>query len=521
MPRNVSSATMREFTGGLNLRAGQFQLAPNESPDILNMDVDPRGGIRLRKGVSPWGDTYDGPIHSVMAFYGPASDQVLVASGSQVAYSTGGPWTDFVELNTVTDPVIAAQFKSHLYLQNGTDKPVKWTGATASRLNQGYSNNFDTPTDGNMPIGRAVAAHNGHMFVANTLEGGTRFPSRVRFSHPNFPESYRQQDWFDVDPGVDGDEIIALAPFTDHLLVFKKKSVYIIYGFDADSFQLQALSREVGAVSPNAVATTPSAIYFFAWPSGLMRYDGRGLSWAFEKLVPLLDSGDIPQNRLDEVSAAWIQNRVWVSVPNLDGDRTTYVMDPTLGKTGSWTRYDLDVGNLFQFGSDDGDRLPLAVYGDRLLRLENFEQEYDDFGDGAVHIPSRYVTPWIDAGETAIKKRWRRPWFVFQGKTADVVEVAVYRDYDPYQRAKTFYEQVQRQGGEWLWDGDDLEWDGTDPDDPTTVLVWGGEGKSQQIQRGATLGLAHSVQLAFRGPESIAAWGLDNITFTFIPRRLR
>lgn len=519
MARNVQAASMREFTGGLNLRADQFQLGTNESPDILNMDVDPRGGIRLRKGVSPWGVPFTGDIHSVMAFYG-ATDQVLVASGSQVAWSTGGSWTNFVELNTTTDPIVTAQFKSNLYLQNGTDKPVKWTGATATRLNQGYSNDFALPTDGNMPIARAIASHNGHVFVANTLEGGTRYPSRVRFSHPNFPESFRQTDWFDVDPGVDGDEIVALVPFTDHLLVFKKKSVYLIYGFDAESFQLQALSREVGVVSPNAVAATPTGVYFFAWPSGLMRYDGRGLSWAFEKLVPLLDSGDIPQNRLDEVTAGWIQNRVWLSVPDIEGGKVTYVLDPTLSKSGSWTRFGLDLGALFQFGSDDGDRLPLAVSGDRLLVLEQFEQEFDDFGDGPVHIPSKYVTPWIDAGEMAVRKRWRRPWFVFQGKTDDVIEVAVYRDYDPYLRAKTFYEQVQRQGGQWEWDGPALTWDGNDPSSGLP-LVWGGEGKSHQIQRGSTLGLAHSVQLAFRGPESNAHWGLDNITFTFIPRRLR
>ena len=38
----------RDFTGGLNFRADQFQLRDNESPFILNMDVDPRGGAFSR-----------------------------------------------------------------------------------------------------------------------------------------------------------------------------------------------------------------------------------------------------------------------------------------------------------------------------------------------------------------------------------------------------------------------------------------------------------------------------------------
>ena len=39
-----------DFTGGLNLRADQFQLSGNESPDMLNMEVDPRGGLFTRGG---------------------------------------------------------------------------------------------------------------------------------------------------------------------------------------------------------------------------------------------------------------------------------------------------------------------------------------------------------------------------------------------------------------------------------------------------------------------------------------
>lgn len=36
---------LKDFTGGLNFRADQFQLADNESPDMLNVEIDPRGGV--------------------------------------------------------------------------------------------------------------------------------------------------------------------------------------------------------------------------------------------------------------------------------------------------------------------------------------------------------------------------------------------------------------------------------------------------------------------------------------------
>ncbi len=41
---------LADFTGGLNLRADAFELKDNESPEMLNVDVDPRGGVRSRRG---------------------------------------------------------------------------------------------------------------------------------------------------------------------------------------------------------------------------------------------------------------------------------------------------------------------------------------------------------------------------------------------------------------------------------------------------------------------------------------
>jgi hypothetical protein len=37
-----------DFTGGLNFRADQFQLSKSESPDMLNVEIDPRGGLFSR-----------------------------------------------------------------------------------------------------------------------------------------------------------------------------------------------------------------------------------------------------------------------------------------------------------------------------------------------------------------------------------------------------------------------------------------------------------------------------------------
>ena len=43
-----------DFTGGLNYATDQFSLAENESPDMSNIDLDPRSGFTTRRGWERW-----------------------------------------------------------------------------------------------------------------------------------------------------------------------------------------------------------------------------------------------------------------------------------------------------------------------------------------------------------------------------------------------------------------------------------------------------------------------------------
>src|SRR5215207_3373652 len=59
MPNRLRPLNVVDFTGGINLRPEAFQLQPNELPDMLNMEVDPRGGINTRKS---WKCSSETPI---------------------------------------------------------------------------------------------------------------------------------------------------------------------------------------------------------------------------------------------------------------------------------------------------------------------------------------------------------------------------------------------------------------------------------------------------------------------------
>lgn len=549
MPARLQVQNLRDFTGGLNLRSDVFQLDENESPDLLNVDVDPRGGFHQRWGTSVFASTaFSTAAVSTYEFATTTGlRHVLVHAGGSIHSSSGGAFTARGSRSGVCR---FASFKDRAYAVNGAQNALRWDGAAAASVadaNASWNDNLETPTaataNGHMPRGKVIAAHGGHMWVANTTEGGKSYPNRVRFSHPNFPEDWRSYDFFDVDPGVDGDEITALVPFADRLLVFKKRSVFAIYGTDPETWQVFPVSREMGAISQEACVGTDLGVYFWSWPEGVFLYDGKSTTWQFERMAPAVKDGKIPHAYSDQIHLGWGNRRLWAAVP-WEGSSTrtrTLVLDPTLGKRGSWVMYDLAVGAFLEWNPPGADAHLLAVHETthRTIRLDA-RSPYDNFGDGPVPITSHFRTSWIDMGEQAIHKRWKRPEIVLRGGTTSEIYVKCLHDWDPTFAVRSFALNT-------VADDDDI---GVVVPDPQTgapvgdgwgsgqwgVMKWGRAGyvggsvpgssstaitSRNVIQRGVPLGNARAISLEFHGPDTTSSWGVDSLALKYIPRRPR
>ena len=92
---------IEDFTGGLNLRADVFNLSKNESPDLLNVDIDPRGGVFQRRGLQRWGtgnvagilpQNWGGSVN--LFFWESGTPQVLLSGNDTIYYSDDGTFTD-------------------------------------------------------------------------------------------------------------------------------------------------------------------------------------------------------------------------------------------------------------------------------------------------------------------------------------------------------------------------------------------------------------------------------------------
>lgn len=504
-----------DFRGGLNLRRDAFQIGKNESPDMLNVDVDPRGGVRLRRGVGPWVSTGPGGVIQGLIPYESNNDSRIIAqlTGGTVRQLTAGVWSD------VGSPVLSrtgqlrgATFKNKVYLQNGTDAAVSFDGTTVTTLGDTYNADLSTPTNGNMPIGKCLAVWQGSVFVANTLEDATTHPNRVRWSHPNFPEDYVDFHFIDIDTGHDGDEITALVPFGDRLLVFKNHSVHAIYGEPPEALRAYPVSQEVGCPSQEAVASTDVGVYFFSWPEGVFLYDGKGADYLFERLQPAITDRLLTDP--EDVRLGWGERRLWVSC-TYQNSPTVFVLDPTIDKHGAWVRYDLAVGPFLDWEPTNGAGGLLAGWqgNDLLLRVDVENQYHDDFGGDPVAIESYFRTRWFDLGLNAVKKRWKRPEVVLKGGTASTVVCEVFHNYDPTNVKRRFSVSSDTDGSVLAWDDALTGWDTHD---------WARrEGTRNVTDRGPGLGTAKSIAFMFSGPVEALDWGIDSLTVKFVTRPVR
>ena len=371
-PPAVKALPVVDFTGGLNLRAVPYQLATNESGDMRDVDVDPYGGIKQRRGFTSYGGTSSPALPMIAdGLWAKYSSDVTVPPTIVFQQGSGFGYGD-PTLTTVawgykrpdslvtTGRMRAAQGNAsaagNLYIQrNALNAPIRWDGTTATVLTASTDTAVRTTNDyGQMPKAKHIAAYGVYMFIAN--EGTTATDSRVRYSHPGSAEDWHTNDSFDIRPGGDGDEITAIVPFGDRLMVFKNNSMHAVFGTDIDTFNVVDIA-EVGAVSAEAVAVAPHGLYFFSWPDGIMFYNGTDYPRVVsEKLNPLFNGeATVPLDGDDRGSAslAWLHGRLWFSGLLVDeATPTTWVLDPTIRSTrksdGAWVAYRINLGPMLE-----------------------------------------------------------------------------------------------------------------------------------------------------------------------------
>lgn len=566
----LQPVNLTDFTGGINSARSDFQLADNESPAILNMEVDPRVGFYTRPGWQRWNSadivttpvTNWRPRNAQLHPYSNGTVSVFITNANKIW--AGSPNASFVDLGAVCSavPHLAdpAAWGNVVYLGCGRGNPT-WKVANqpvagnlgtallraASTVVPGVSglwnNNYTTPLHGIMPACEHLEPHGGYIFAANTQEDGINYPNRVRWSHPDEPEDWAVEDYIDIEEG--GSQITAIRSFQDHLLIFKTDSVHALYGYDSDSWQRIKVSASVGTPAPTCVTRSEDAVYFFSASgrNAIYAYNGQSPIDISEKLRLALDQ----LTNGTDIWLSWLGRRLWCSLPwdintTENSHGSMFVFNPRVGDSGAWLRHKPAVGTIactVEY-SDVGTEYPLlatcgctGVAGALSIEIRpDIAGDVFVQGQPAVGYRCRYRTSWKDLGWPELRKSFLRPRVIARVPPFETnVRVSTFWDYNATNERRSHVFRLDSAGGVFWRDRDDVS-------DPLNGGFNWGDGTmwtstvstgdvivrphvANAASRGTSLGWARAVQLEF-SPDDYTkahAWGIDAVVLKVNMRR--
>jgi hypothetical protein len=552
---------LEDFTGGLNLHDGQLQLGNAESPSMQNMQVDPRSGFFTRPGWTRWNtaDIVTGAWNPRSAEAHPLSDgsqQVYVtneadiyAAGVDGNFGTDAPLG--IPCNAVPHLADIGLWGDTAYFATGRNAatiggaPTKRVGTGApvplADASLNFNDDYTIPTakPPAMPFADLCEPHAGYLFVGSTNESvvGEKL-NRIRWSHPNQPEAWATDDYLDIEIG--GGRITALRSFRDHLLIFKTDSVWALYGYDLESWQLIKLSRSVGTPSPAAVGRNESAIFFFSdtGRNGIYAYTGDNI----EDIALALQSSLEVLTQVNDVWVGWVNSKLWCSVPwDFDDGPAgsgVFVMHPDVN--GAWTFHKPALGALRAVveSSDFGTNPPLAVHsggGTSVVLKLDFDESVaaDVIADNVTATPfaTWYRTAWQNAGWPELRKSFLRTrWIARRVNQAVEIRLDVFKDYEEASAVRSI-SGVINVDAPIFWrelgfddpagKGFDFkELGAADPSGRGADFAGGPEG-SQIGRTRSGFGPARAIQLEISGADSTLGlpWAIDAIFMKVVFRR--
>jgi hypothetical protein len=531
---------------------------------MLNVEVDPRGGVRRRNGVTKVNATaLTNEIVSLMTHYEAGQNQVLAATldpatnKSQIFYNPDATATSFtgpiqvgadIAYFDTAQPPRHVTFNTYTYVVNGamvyndagltTASTVRWDGATAAALTPDLDGSA-----GHFPCARYATAWAEFVWVAYTLESGTTHKNRVRFSAVNDAENWTATDYIDIDIGEDGDHITAIIPDADRLLVFKQNSIYAIYGFSGDSFEVRNITRTAGCREGTQPVAATAGVFFWYAEDGIYIVTYDEVAWVFERIRPAM-TYDVGQPALTlgtPPSMMWSDERLWVSVDyasddglsesNQNNRRNTFVWDPSLGPTGSWTRHDINARSLLAYRPSGDTHVGIAATSaitgvatfTRISKVDDQTADVDTYDASYNEINSYYQTGWFIGNRPTFPKRWGKTRTVLLADNDTRVHTYVYKDYDLSGYWVGYYKDIVGIGSPATWD--------TDPTSGAGYGVWDtSEWQAQGTQdrylfaRWPTVGTAQAISLRFQVLPSVSKrgkWGVTSIIGMYRTRRLR
>lgn len=143
-----------------------------------------------------------------------------------------------------------------LYAVNNFDAPQQWDGTTWAAVS------------GSPPTSPLLAFHKNRLFFVDKTN-----PTKLVFSELSDYATYLSTSFIYAPSPKSGDPITSIRVFQDNLIIFTRKTKYVLFGDDPGNFVLRQSSGKKGAVNNAVVKSDANYIYFLA-DDGVYRYNG-------------------------------------------------------------------------------------------------------------------------------------------------------------------------------------------------------------------------------------------------------
>lgn len=409
----MPTLAVSNFLGGWNARDDLFDVAPNQSPDLLNYRPAGYGGaLRRRNGDRPINATGGG-----VAYLFPlrSKDSLIVASTLGPVYVVNLFTTTVATIGTFVPT--SSSFWHWAFVEapaSGGQGPlygiVPLAGAPPFQLVQGTGTAALaawTASAGTIPLAVKFLLAGNRVWAFGDMNNASTPASRNSYSWSELgdPRNWPAANINQLDP-ADGDEFTAAAAIGPSIIAFKNRQAWQIY--DLDTGANRPLAYGVGAAT--FAVSTSLGVVFDDPDQGLMVTDGSSIKpLSNGKVCGIASSAPSRAKNLTT-------NDGWTGAPVEFGGSIFF--PARIGGLARVLEYDVELKAWFPH---DGASLitaasvrsvsellvaaTLDVFGGTGAIFEYLAAGRTTYQDGSSLLP-RYTSPWLTAGDAGRLKRF-------------------------------------------------------------------------------------------------------------------
>jgi hypothetical protein len=300
-----------------------------------------------------------------------------------------------------------------VYAKNITAGETVYRKATSGAMSAGVSSTFVINSSAWSANEEAPSTHGVPPLLAFGVSWKNRWwarhatiPTRLYFTEIFQPQAWPSLFYIDL-PFVNGDEITAIQPQGDTLLVKGQSQVFLVVGQTSLDFEVRpSLGAQGGALGPRATAAIEAGVAH-ASAEGVFIFDGAQDTLLSHDITPawkdLIDNA--PSSAVANVAMVydWRQKELRIAVPRVfpTGAPGEFVLDLNRtreNETPAWTQTDRTISNYIFWDGDEpvqGNRGRLQSYPSTAARL--FDESVGMTANGA-DMSAEYNGPALSAG---------------------------------------------------------------------------------------------------------------------------